>query len=60
MKSRRVYLDKDLELFVVEFKNHIHVLVLNHWDWSIENYQILRKETTYVPSWSHKNFFEGN
>lgn len=60
MKFRRVYLENDLELFVAEFKKRIHILVFSHYDWGIENYQILKKETVYAPSWSNKVFFGGN
>jgi len=57
MEFKRVYLADDLELFIVEFKKHIHILVFSHWDWSIKNYQILKKEFVYVPRWSNKNLF---
>ena len=59
MKYRRVYLTNDLELFIMEFKKRIHILVFSHYDWGIENYQILKKEKKYVPGWSNWCLFQG-
>lgn len=59
MEYRRVYLTNDLELFIMEFKKRIHILVFSHYDWGIENYQILKKEKIYVPGWSKRCLFEG-
>lgn len=58
MEFRRVYLTGDLELFVVEFKKRIHILVFSHWDWGIESYQILKKEMDYKPKWSGRRLLE--
>ena len=57
MKFKRVYLINDLELFIVEFKKHIHILIFSHWDWGIENYQILKKEKIYTQRWSNGYLF---
>lgn len=57
MKFKRVYLENELELFIVEFKRHVHILVFSHWDWSIKNYQILEKAVVYIPSWSSNKLF---
>ena len=57
MEFKRVYLEDELELFIIEFKKHIHILVFSHWDWSIKNYQILEKTDIYVPRWSKSKLF---
>lgn len=57
MESKRVYLENDLELFIMEFKKRIHILVFSHYDWSIKNYQILKKTNEYIPRWSHRKLF---
>ncbi len=57
MEFKRVYLTNDLELYIMEFKKRIHILVFSHWDWGIESYQILTKEKIYVPGWSKRRLF---
>lgn len=57
MESKRVYLENDLELTIIEFKKRIHILVFSHYDWSIKNYQILKKTVGYIPRWTNRKLF---